>query len=400
MQLYKYKSVNDAGRVLAGEMVAANELDLEARLKDLGLDLMNCKAVKDKKAGMFSKVKLKDMIVFCMHMEQLEKAGVPLHEALDDARDATDSIKLKNVLSEVYEAIKAGSLFSEALSKHPDVFNEVFVGLIAAGEETGNLQESFINLSEHMKWSGELRRKIKKAVTYPIVLAVVLTGVISILMLFVVPQLIDFIVSQGFHIPLHTKALIAFSEFFGEYWYLVIAVPIILSIIITAFYKTSYAFAYKFDNMMLHFPVIGQVIRKINMARFTHFFAVMFSSGIDILDSLIAGKKVVGNRVLQESIDLVHGSVSEGNRLTDSIRISSQFPNLVVRMFKIGEDSGNLNEALENINYFYKREVDDAVEGMIALIQPIMTVIMGSMIFWVIAAVFGPLYNSFSEMDF
>jgi type IV pilus assembly protein PilC len=400
MQLFKYKCVNDSGRVLTGEMVAGNELDLEGRLKGLGLDLMSCRVVKDKKAGMFSKVKLKDMIVFCLHMEQLEKAGVPLHEALDDARDATDSVKLKNVLSEVYESIKAGSTFSEALGKHPDIFNEVFVGLIAAGEQTGNLQESFVNLSEHMKWSGEIRRKIKKAVTYPIVLMVVLTGVISILMLFVVPQLIDFIVSQGFHIPIHTRALIAFSDFFAAYWYLVIAVPIVLAVIITACYKTSYAFAYKFDNMMLHFPIIGQVIRKINMARFTHFFAVMFSSGIDILDSLIAGKKVVGNRVLQESIDLVHGSVSEGNRLTDSIRISSQFPNLVVRMFKIGEDSGNLNEALENINYFYKREVDDAIEGMIALIQPIMTVIMGSMIFWVIAAVFGPLYNSFSEMDF
>jgi type IV pilus assembly protein PilC len=151
--------------------------------------------------------------------------------------------------------------------------------------------------------------------------------------------------------------------------------------------------------MVLKMPVFGKVVNKINMARFTHFFAVMFNSGIDILDSLMAGRKVVGNRVLQEAIDLVHASVMDGNRLTDSIRMSNQFPNLVVRMFKIGEDSGNLGDALDNVNYFYKREVNDAVDGMVALIQPIMTVVLGGVIFWVIAAVFGPLYQSFSKMD-
>lgn len=400
MFTYNYKAINDTGRAIKGEMMAANELDLETKLKELGLDLVGCREVKAKKAGMFASIKMKDMIVFCLHMEQLEKAGVPIHEALADARDATDSPKLGNVLASVYESIKEGMGFSEALAQHPSVFNEVFIGLIAAGEKTGNLQESFVNLSEHMKWSAELKRKVKKAVSYPCVLMVVLSGVISILMLFVVPQLIDFIISQGFEIPIHTRALIAFSDFFGEYWYMVLATPIVLGIVIFTLYKASYGFAYKFDNLMLNMPIIGNVVRKINMARFTHFFAVMFNSGIDILDSLVAGNKVVGNRVLQEAVTLVHRSVSEGNKLTDSIRISSQFPNLVVRMFKIGEDSGNLNEALKNINYFYKREVDDAVDGMVAMIQPLLTIVMGCMIFWVIAAVFGPLYSSFSEMDF
>jgi type IV pilus assembly protein PilC len=400
MYTFSYRAVNDSGRSLKGEMMAANELDLETRLKELGLDLVSSHEVRPKKPSIFSKIKLRDMIVFCLHMEQLERAGVPLHEALADARDATDSAKLHNVLASVYETIKTGSTFSEALAQHPAVFNEVFVGLIAAGEKTGNLEESFHNLSEHMKWAAELRRKIKKAMTYPIVLTIVLSGVISILMLFVVPKLIDFIKAQGFEIPIHTRALIAFSEFFGNYWYLIFSVPFAITMMLFGLYKVSEGFAYKFDNMMLKMPIFGNVINKINMARFTHFFAVMFNSGIDILDSLLAGKKVVGNRVLQESVDLVHRSVMDGNRLTDSVRMSSQFPNLVVRMFKIGEDSGNLSNALENINYFYKREVDDAVEGMVALIQPIMTVVLGAMIFWVIAAVFGPLYDSFSKMDF
>lgn len=397
---FNYKAVNTSGRAVKGELMADNELDLEAKLKALGLDLVDSREVKAKKPSMFSKIKLKDMIVFCLHMEQLDRAGVPLHEALADARDATDSPKLHNVLASVYETIKSGETFSAALSKHPAVFNDVFVGLIAAGEKTGNLRESYHNLSEHMKWTSELQRKVRKAMTYPIILTIVLSGVIAILMLFVVPKMVQFIIAQGFDLPIHTRALIAFSKFFGDYWYLIFSMPVALVMLLFTLYKVSEPFAYRFDRIMLKMPIFGKVISKINMARFTHFFAVMFNSGIDILDSLLAGRKVVSNRVLKEAIDLVHSSVMDGNRITDSIKMSSQFPNLVVRMFKIGEDSGNLGDALDNINYFYKREVNDAVDGMIAMIQPAMTVVLGIIIFWVIAAVFGPLYGSFSKMKF
>jgi type IV pilus assembly protein PilC len=397
---YSYVALNDKGRKTRGEVMAENELDLETRLKDLGMDLIDYREKKEKKAGFMSKIKMQDMIVFCMHMEQLERAGVPLLDALADARDATDSLKLKNILTSVYENVKNGIMFSTALGQHPMVFDPVFVGLIAAGEKTGNLGESFVNLANHMKWTNDLRRKIKKATRYPIVLVVVLSAVISILMLFVVPKLIEFILAQGFEIPLHTELLISFSSFFGEYWYACLGVPVLTFIAGMMGYRTSESFAYKVDKYMLKAPIIGKVIRKINLARFTQFFSVMFRSGIDILESLRAAREVVGNRVLKESIDLVYRSVIEGNRLTESLRMSSQFPNLVVRMFKVGEESGNMNDALENINFFYNREVDDAVDGMVSMIQPILTVVMGSMIFWVIAAVFGPLYQSFSKMDF
>jgi len=400
MQNFSYVGLNHNGRKVRGETVAENEFDLEARLKEIDIDLISCKGKKERKAGTFSKIKLKDMIVFCLHMEQLDKAGVPLHDSLADARDATDSPKLKNVLGAVYEAVKSGTQFSEALNAHPTVFDSIFVGLIAAGEKTGNLSEAFGNLIEHMKWTNELQRKVKKAIRYPIVLLVVLSAVITILMLFVVPKLVDFIVAQGFHIPIHTELLIRFSAFFGENWWIILSTPVIMFISHKFFYRVSEPYAYFIDDKALKAPIIGPVIRKINLARFTHFFSVMFRSGIDILDSLKAGQGVMNNRVLKEAIDTVHKSVTEGNQITNSIRMSNHFPNLVVRMFKVGEESGNMNDALENINFFYNREVDDAVEGMVGMIQPIMTVVMGSMIFWVIAGVFGPLYQSFSEMDF
>ena len=162
-------------------------------------------------------------------------------------------------------------------------------------------------------------------------------------------------------------------------------------------YRTSEDFAYKIDAIMLKVPLIGPVIRKIDMAQFAHFFSVMFNSGIDVLDSLDAARGVVHNRVLKESILLVKTNVTEGNSLTSSLKLSNQFPNLVIRMFNVGVDSGNMKEALQNINFFYNREVNDSVEAMVGAIQPILTVVMGVLIFWIIAAVFGPLYESFSR---
>lgn len=399
MPAYNYSAINDRGRTMRGSMVAENDVDLEARLKEIGLDLIGFKVQRMKRAGK-SKIKLKDMIILCLHLEQLSRAGVPIHEALADVRDSTESKKLRDIMTDVLEKVKTGSKLSEALSNYPRTFNEVFVGLIAAGEKTGKLTESFVHMSDHMKWTSDLRRKVKKALSYPIVLLVVLSAVIAILMVFVVPKLIKFIIDQGFDVPLHTRALIATSEAFQHHWYIIFGVPIMLSMLTLTLYRASPAFAYRFDAMMLRIPVIGTTIRKINLARFTHFFAVMFKSGIDIPEALLGSRKVVGNRVIAESVELVHRGIIEGNSLTASLRMSNQFPTLVIRMFKVGEDSGNMNDALENIKFFYDREVNDAVDGMVGLIQPIMTAVMGGIIFWVIAAVFGPLYGSFSKMKF
>ena len=400
MPNYNYRAINELGRTIKGEIVADHEIDLEARLEELGLDLVDYKEAKEKKAGRFSTIKNQDMVIMCLHLEQLGRAGVPLLEAIADVRDSTDSDKLRDIMAGVYEEVKGGELLSEALSRYPKVFDDVFVGLVKAGEKTGDMSEIYKHLADHFKWTSELRRKIKKAIRYPLFLLLVMTGVISVLMIFVVPKLIDFIISQGFTIPFHTRALIVVSEAFVDYWWLIIGLPIGSLIALIAAYRTNDSVAYKIDSLMLKAPVLGPTIRKINMARFTHFFSVMFKSGIDILDSLDGSRKVVGNRELRECIDVVRRSVSEGSSLTAALRMSSQFPTMVVRMFNVGENSGNMNSALENVKFFYDKEVNDAVDALVGMIQPALTILMGVLIFWVISAVFGPLYESFSQMPF
>jgi type IV pilus assembly protein PilC len=164
--------------------------------------------------------------------------------------------------------------------------------------------------------------------------------------------------------------------------------------------RMSETFAYYVDGVKLSIPYIGKTMRKIELARFCHFFAIMYKSGIGILDCLDSANNVISNKVMKENVAIVKGSVSEGNSLTESLRVSNQFPNLVIRMFKVGEESGNLDVTLENINFFYDREVEDAVSNMVGVIQPALTIVMGGIMMWVTISVFGPLYNSFSKMNF
>lgn len=400
MPNYSYTAMNELGRTIRGTLIAENDVDLEARLKEIDLDLIHYKEVQEKRAGFGATIKQKDLIMMCLHLEQLSRAGVSVYDALLDVRDSTESLKLRDVLTDMCERIKGGEKLSEAMAAYDKVFGEVFVGLVRAGEANGDLTESFAHMADHMKWTSELKRRVRKAITYPSVLLVIMTLVIAILMIFVVPKLVDFMTSQGFDLPIHTRALIATSDFVSAYWYVVFLFPLLILGLIRALYAFIPEFAYWVDLTLLRLPVIGGAIRKINMARFTHFFAVMFKSGIDILDSLDAARDVVGNLVIKDSIDTVIKSVNEGNNLTTSLRISNQFPNLVIRMFKVGEDSGNMNEALENVTYFYNREVDDAVDAIVGSIQPALTGVMGAIIFWIIASVFGPLYQSFQNLNF
>ena len=227
MTTYNYTAFDQKGRKTRGMVIADNELDLEARLKNMGLDLIESKSVRERKSSRFSSIRLRDLIVLCLHLEQLARAGVPLHDALADVRDASESMKLRDVVSSVYESVKNGMVLSKAFAEHPRVFSAVFVGLVAAGEKTGNLPDSFNHLAEHLKWMADIRRKLRKATTYPLVLLCVITVVISVLMLFVVPKLIDFIIAQGFSLPWHTKALIAVSTALWRICLICVYVPVV-----------------------------------------------------------------------------------------------------------------------------------------------------------------------------
>lgn len=399
MPIFTYKGFDSEGKKVSGKVTAENEIDVESKLREMSIDMLSSKKTRQVGSGVFARVGIKDKIMMCVQLQQLDRAGVPILDSLADLRDTTDNPTLKHVLSEVYEGVRGGLLLSEAFAKHPAVFDSVFTGLVAAGENTGKLHESFANLTGHLKWSAEINRKVKKAVTYPIFTLIVMVGMISFLMGGLVPQLQSFLKAQGQDMPGHTLALIATSDFFSEYWYLVLIVPAIFVIAIKMGKKFSYKFRFGWDAMILKLPIVGAPIRKIDLARFVRFFGILYNSGIDILDCLKISQKVVKNEVILDSIIKVRKIVSEGSPITPALRSTGQFPTLVLRMFKIGEDSGNMKDALENINFFYDQEVNDAVDTIIGVIKPALTLFLGAMLAWIVIAMFGPLYDTINQMQ-
>jgi len=333
-------------------------------------------------------------------MEELDRAGVPILDSIIDLRDTTEKAKVRDILTDLVEYIKGGDQLSAALAKRKDAFDSLFCSLIAVGEETGNIGDSFGHLSKHIKWQTDFKRKIKKAISYPIFLIVVMLFVVTFMMLMVVPKLLTFLENQGLALPFYTRALIATSHFFVDYWWLVFGVVIFGPILFVIFYKRSENFKRSMDRVFLKLPFMGQLILKINLARFCKFFSLTFTSGIGVLESLAIARRVVSNLVLRDAVDEIIYDISNGSSMSEAISAKKSFPSLVVRMFRVGEESANMDRALSNVNFFFEREIDDTIESMVAMIQPVLLVVMGGILTWIIAAVFGPIYGSFSKMKF
>ncbi len=396
MPEYAYRAMDQRRRWLRGQIRAGNEFDLDHRLRDRGLDLVACKVIKPNRGILnFSKgVGTRDLTRFCIHLEQMDRAGVPLLDSLAEARDSIDSSQLKDVITEVHRDVSEGMALSKALGVHPETFASVFTSLVAAGEETGNLTDSFEELVKHLKWTEALALKIKKATRYPMILAGTVTIAIVVMMTFVVPQVVILLKSLGQELPPETVALIALSEIFQNYWYLIVTVPFVIYGLVKLGRAVSEDFAFMTDGWMLNLPAIGMVIRKISFARFSHIFAVTFQSGLEMLDCLSAAKKLINSRPLVQSVDVVEDRVQAGESLSSAMRTAGEFPPMVVHFVKVGEDSGNLGDTLTNVAEFYDRDVDESVDAMISMIEPALIVVMGGMMAWIALAVFGPLYGN------
>lgn len=398
MPQYNYRALNPAGRNIRGQIAAANDLDLYQRLRDIGLELVDFRIARQRKAMLGSRVKNRDLVHLCLHLEQLSAAGVPLLDGLHDVRDSTPQGRLRDLLSEVAQDVAQGLPLSAAFGKHPRVFGAVFQSLIAAGEESGSLTESFQELVKHLRWTEAVGAKVRKAVRYPAFMLVVMLGVFMFMMTMVVPEVVGFLKSTGQELPALTLGLVATSGFVTQFWYAILLVPLLGVGGAAMLRQTSEPFAYKLDRLLLRLPTLGPLARKIALSRFAHFFAVMFRSGVPILTCLETAQKVVGNRFLAEQTGVVRQAVQDGNPLSQGMRDSGEFPGLVVRMVRIGEDSGNLGETLENVTTFYDQEVNDSVDTLIAMIEPALTIVAGGMLLWVVLAVIGPIYDSFGKL--
>ncbi len=397
---YKFKTIDAAGKVRSDSMVASNPMELEKRLASMGFDLLSYKEHSKLSSSILQKktVSRRELINFTFHVEQLTKSGVPLLDSLKDIRNSIEYSNFTDVLQTVIDDIEGGKTFSLALAEHPQVFDKVYVTLVRVGEETGNLSEVLKDLAETIRWQDELASHTRKILIYPAIVTAVVICVVSFLMIYLMPQLLPFIKNVGTDIPLYTKVLISTSGAFVDYWYIIFSLPLLVYIAVVVLASKNPAVRYFIDGMKLRIWLIGPLVSKIKLARFANYFAMMYSSGITVLDALGISENMVDNLVLENSINKARSSIADGSQISESFESVGVFPSMIVRMLKVGEDTGAMDEALLNVSYFYNREVKESIDKLEPALMPVLTIILGGIMMWIMMAVLGPVYDAVSTI--
>ncbi|MCC6611470.1 MAG: type II secretion system F family protein [Burkholderiales bacterium] len=397
MALFIYKAIDGSGKTVTGQVDALNLVDLELRLKRMGLDLIVGGPTKSGGGGAW-RVKRQDLINFCFQLEQMTTAGVTLVDGLTDLRDSVENPRFREVVGGLIEAIQGGQNLSGALGNYPQVFQPVFRSLIRAGEDTGRLPEVLRSLTESLKWEDELAAQTKKLMMYPAFVGGVVILVTFFLMLYLVPQMVTLIKTMGQTLPLHTRILMQVSAFLVSYWWAVIAAPFAIWAGIKFAARSNPRVRYHLDAIKLGLPVVGPILRKIILSRFASVFALMYSSGITILDAIKSSEETAGNVVIQEGLQAVGQQIADGKNVTAAFQEIGLFPPLVIRMLRVGEATGGLDTALLNVSYFYTREVRESIARMQVMIEPALTVVLGLILGWVMLSVLGPIYDMMTKI--
>ena len=400
MALFAYRAVDADGRVSSGNLDATNAIDLELRLKRLGLDLLTFEGVKRSTAARTRNVTRTELITFCFHLSQLLKAGVNIIEALTDLRDTVENAGFRQVIASLLEDIEGGLKLSEAMANHTYCFDNVFVALVRAGEQSGQMTEVLDELTENLKWQDEIASQAKRAMVYPAIVTVVIFLVIMVLMTVLVPQLAATFKTLVPKLPRETEVLIAISNFFVRWWYLILGLPVAAITFGFVFGRTNEKARRSIDVMALRMPVLGEIRQKIILARFSTYFAMLYKAGISVLDCIQICEKIVGNRVMEEGLQRVGRSISEGQGISQAFLATKLFPPLVLRMLRVGESTGALDSALLNVSYFYNREVRDGIARMQTLLGPLTTVVLGFLIIGILYSIFLPIYDVIAKIKF
>ena len=398
MPLYSYRAVAPDGRMVLGRIDALNTVDLEMRLRRMELDLITGELISNRSLFGSSGIPRREIIHFCFHLELLVRSGVPILEGLSDLRDSLEHPRFREVVASLIESIEGGQRLSQAMEGQPKVFNKVFVSLIRAGETSGRLPEVLKSLTESLKWEDELASQTKKLIMYPAFVGTIVIAATFFLMIYMVPQLKQFVKNMGQVLPLQTQVLFFVSDLLVSYWYVALLLPLMIVAGVKIALATNPLARIRFDAAKLRIPLVGDILRKIILSRFANTFALLYASGIPILDSIRTTQDVVGNLVVRHGLERVEQLIVEGQNVTAAFHSIGFFPPLVIRMLRVGESTGALDDALMNVSYFYNRDVKESVEKVQQLIEPMLTLILGCLLGWIMLSVLGPVYDVISRI--
>jgi type IV pilus assembly protein PilC len=396
MPVYKWVAETRKGRVLKGELEATDERIARLQLKRRNLNVKKLKAkpkdLFENVAFMQPKVTRKDVVIFTRQFSTMIDAGLPLVQGLTVLTEQADNKTFKNILKGITKDVEGGSTLAEALKKHPKVFDDLYVNLVAAGEVGGVLDTVLQRLASYIEKAEKLRSKIKGAMIYPAVVVAIAVIVLSVILIFVIPVFEEMFKSVGSALPLPTQFVVDLSRFVKSNVHYLIGAFILLGVLFR-FYRRSVGGRKRTDALLLKLPVFGPLLKKVAVARFTRTLSTMISSGVPILDALEIVAKTSGNVILEEVIYEVRASIAEGQTIAEPLSETGIFPAMVVQMISVGEATGALDTMLEKIADFYDDEVDAAVEALTSMLEPLLMVFLGGTIGGMVVAMYLPIFK-------
>lgn len=402
MAKYKYTAKTALGELVKGVALADDSAKLYSIVKESNQYLIDYKEVIEKQSAMASisggKIKLKEVAIFCRQMSAMLIAGVPLVKSIDIMYRQCDSKKMKLSLQKMYESVQKGNLLSESLRKQEDAFPEIMVNLIESGEASGTLDTVIQKLAGQFEAELKLKNKVTAALTYPAILAVLGIGVVTLLVTVVLPQFLTMFESSGVQIlPLPTRILLFISHATTSYWYIILIVIGIIVLAVRMYLKTEDG-RLNFDTMIMKMPIIKAVVVKTITVRFCRTLAMLFSSGMPMLQSLSIVGRVVNNTSIKKSMNSMSDDIRKGISLSQAIQKVPSFPPMVQSMISIGEESGSLDQMLENSAAYFADELETDLNKMVSLVEPIMIVIMGVIVAFVILAIMLPMLQIYQNV--
>ncbi len=394
MPTLEYTARNmSTGQILKGTFEGVGKDELLAHLRKSKLSLVSYReAAKGISFGRKPGIKTRDLVIFTRQFATMINAGLPLVQSLDILAKQTENKALADVTRQVVFDVESGHTLADAFSKHPKAFPDLYVNMVAAGEAGGILDTILLRLATFLEKSDALIRKVKGAMVYPAVIFSVAGIAVSVLLIFVIPTFQNMFASVNLELPLPTRIVIGASNLLLHYWWVLIAVAVGSFFGIKSYYATADG-RKRIDTLMLNFPVLGDLLRKSAVSRFTRTLGTLISSGVSILDGLEITAKTAGNRVIHDAVMESRQSIAGGETIAAPLEKSKVFPPMVISMISVGESTGGLDEMLSKIADFYDEEVDVAVSALLSLMEPIMIVVLGVVVGGMVVAMYLPIFD-------
>lgn len=401
MPVYKYKVINNEGKKIEGNFTANSQNEVLAMIREnnyYAVSIEEARSAKKNFSLSFGKVKLKELAIFCRQFYTMLNAGSTITNTIDVLRKQGNNEKLKKSLDDIMERVQKGQALSESMGEHKDVFPEMLVSMIAAGEISGNLDGIMQRMAVHYEKENKIAGKIKGALAYPIVLMVMSLAVVNFLLVFVMPTFVGMFEGSGTELPQLTKVVISISEFVQAH-ILLLLIVILIIIVGISYVKKSPKVGEQMDALKFKIPVVGDTTSKIITSRFTRTMSTMLYSGISIVQCVEASAKVLENDLVAKKILKGRENLIKGSSLSEVIENIKEFPLMLSAMIKIGEESGSLDDILEKTADFYDNEVEEAIQKVTTMIEPIMILIMGVLVGTIVIAMVLPMFDMFNAVQ-